>query len=89
MPWRELSVMDAKLRFIGDCLRGDDPMTVLCERHGSVGRPGMSGSAAMKRREGEVSKNARERRIGWRIRRRRRSPRDWWRFAGSIRIGVH
>lgn len=34
MPWRELSVMDAKLRFIGDCLRGDDPMTVLCERHG-------------------------------------------------------
>ncbi len=34
MPWKELLVMDAKLRFIGDCLRGDEPMTVVCERYG-------------------------------------------------------
>ena len=34
MPWKELSAMDAKLRFVGDCLRGDEPMTVLCERYG-------------------------------------------------------
>jgi len=34
MPWKELSAMDAKLRFVGECLRGDEPMTVLCERYG-------------------------------------------------------
>src|SRR5271169_509581 len=34
MPWKEQSVSDARLRFIADCLRGEDPMTVLCERHG-------------------------------------------------------
>jgi transposase InsO family protein len=34
MPWKELSVMDAKLLFIGDCLRGEEAMTVLCERYG-------------------------------------------------------
>ena len=34
MPWKEMSVMDAKLLFIGDCLRGEEPMTVLCERYG-------------------------------------------------------
>ena len=26
--------MDAKVRFIAECLRGEEPMTVLCERHG-------------------------------------------------------
>jgi putative transposase len=34
MPWKELSVTDAKVRFIAECLRGEEPMTVLCERHG-------------------------------------------------------
>jgi transposase InsO family protein len=34
MPWEETSVMDQKMMFIADCLRGDEPMTVLCERHG-------------------------------------------------------
>jgi putative transposase len=34
MPWRELSAMDAKVRFVGECLRGEEPMTVLCERYG-------------------------------------------------------
>src|SRR5579871_1759040 len=34
MPWKELSVMDAKLSFIAECLRGEEPMTVLCERYG-------------------------------------------------------
>jgi len=34
MPWKEMSVMDAKLLFIADCLRGEEPMTVLCERYG-------------------------------------------------------
>jgi transposase InsO family protein len=34
MPWKELSVMDAKVSFIAECRRGEDPMTVLCERYG-------------------------------------------------------
>jgi putative transposase len=34
MPWKELSVMDAKVGFIAECLRGEEPMTVLCERYG-------------------------------------------------------
>lgn len=34
MPWKARSVMDAKLTFIADCLRGEEPMTVLCERYG-------------------------------------------------------
>ena len=34
MPWKELSEMDAKMGFVADCLRGEEPMTVLCERHG-------------------------------------------------------
>jgi putative transposase len=34
MPWKALSVMDAKLMFIADCLCGEEPMTVLCERYG-------------------------------------------------------
>jgi len=34
MPWKAHSVMDAKLMFIADCLRGEEPMTVLCERYG-------------------------------------------------------
>ena len=34
MPWKAPSVMDAKLMFIADWLRGEEPMTVLCERHG-------------------------------------------------------
>ena len=34
MPWKERSVMDEKLQFIADCLRGDETMTVLCEHYG-------------------------------------------------------
>lgn len=34
MTWGSSSVMDAKLRFIADCLEGSVPMSVLCERHG-------------------------------------------------------
>ncbi len=34
MPWKELSAMDAKVSFIAECRRGEDPMTVLCERYG-------------------------------------------------------
>jgi putative transposase len=34
MPWKATSVMDAKVRFIADCLCGEEPMTVLCERYG-------------------------------------------------------
>ena len=34
MPWKARSVMDAKLMFIADCLREEEPMTVLCERYG-------------------------------------------------------
>jgi transposase InsO family protein len=29
-----MSVMQAKLQFVADCLAGEEPMTVLCERHG-------------------------------------------------------
>jgi len=34
MPWKEQSVLDAKMQFIAACLRGEAPMTVLCERYG-------------------------------------------------------
>jgi len=34
MPWNSTSVMDQKLQFIADCLGGEAPMTVLCERYG-------------------------------------------------------
>ena len=34
MPWKVTSEMNEKVLFIGDCLRGEAPMTVLCERYG-------------------------------------------------------
>src|SRR6266481_8070260 len=34
MPWKETCVMDEKLAFIAEYLRGELPMTVLCERYG-------------------------------------------------------
>ena len=34
MPWREICTMDERLMFIGECLRGELPMTALCERYG-------------------------------------------------------
>lgn len=34
MPWKETSVFDQKLLFIADCLRNEEPMTVVCKRHG-------------------------------------------------------
>ena len=34
MPWNETCAMDERVMFIGECLRGELPMTVLCERYG-------------------------------------------------------
>lgn len=34
MPWEALSVMDAKVQFVSECLAGDEPMSVLCARYG-------------------------------------------------------
>jgi transposase InsO family protein len=34
MPWKETCVMDQRVMFIADCLRGELPMSVLCERYG-------------------------------------------------------
>src|ERR1019366_6480263 len=34
MPWKETCAMDQRLMFIAECLRGDLPMTVVCERYG-------------------------------------------------------
>lgn len=34
MPWKETCEMDEKLAFIAACLRGDLPMTTLCEQFG-------------------------------------------------------
>jgi transposase InsO family protein len=34
MPWKETSVMEEKLLFVGDFLRAEEPMSVLCERYG-------------------------------------------------------
>lgn len=34
MPWHRECVEDQKLLFVADCLRGEEPMTVLCERYG-------------------------------------------------------
>ncbi len=34
MPWKVTSVEDEKVLFMADCLIGEEPMTVLCERYG-------------------------------------------------------
>src|SRR5260370_3783857 len=34
MPWREACVVDEKMAFIAECLRGELPMTMLCARFG-------------------------------------------------------
>jgi putative transposase len=34
MPWKETCVVDEKIAFIADCLRGELSMTALCERYG-------------------------------------------------------
>ena len=34
MPWEETCIMDERLKFIGECLRGELTMTMLCERYG-------------------------------------------------------
>jgi putative transposase len=34
MPWKETCVLDEKMAFIGEWLRGELPMTVLCARYG-------------------------------------------------------
>ena len=34
MPWKDCSVMDQKLRFVADCLEGEAPLAVLCDRYG-------------------------------------------------------
>jgi transposase-like protein len=34
MPWKSLLVMDEKIRFVVECLSGEEPMTRLCERYG-------------------------------------------------------
>ena len=34
MPWKEICRMDEKLVFVADCLRGELPMTALCEDYG-------------------------------------------------------
>lgn len=34
MPWKPVSEMDQKMRFVVECLRAEDPMTTLCERYG-------------------------------------------------------
>ena len=34
MPWKPKSVMDEKMRFVAECLAGEEPMTMLCERYG-------------------------------------------------------
>jgi transposase InsO family protein len=33
MPWKPVSVMDEKMRFVAECLSGEEPMTILCERY--------------------------------------------------------
>ncbi len=58
MPWKVHSVMDAKLMFIADCLRGEEPMTVLCERYG-ISRE--TGYVWKRRYEAEGAKGLEER----------------------------
>ena len=40
MPWQEISAMDQRLRFVVDCLSGDETMTELCEAYGISRRIG-------------------------------------------------
>lgn len=34
MPWKLMSVNDEKMRFVVECLSGDETMTMVCERYG-------------------------------------------------------
>jgi hypothetical protein len=34
MPWKETCIMDERVMFIAECLRGELPMTALCEGYG-------------------------------------------------------
>jgi len=34
MPWKETCILDEKLAFVAECLRGELPMTALCEQFG-------------------------------------------------------
>jgi transposase-like protein len=34
MPWKSTSEMDEKMQLIAEYLRGEEPVTVLCERRG-------------------------------------------------------
>jgi putative transposase len=40
MPWEETCAMDQRVMFIAECLRGELPMSVLCERFGISRRVG-------------------------------------------------
>lgn len=40
MPWQESRAMDQRLRFVVDCLSGDETMTELCEAYGISRRVG-------------------------------------------------
>jgi transposase InsO family protein len=40
MPWRTSDAMDQRLRFVGDCVAGDETMTGLCEAYGISRRTG-------------------------------------------------
>jgi putative transposase len=33
MPWKETCIMDERVMFIAECLRGELPVTALCERY--------------------------------------------------------
>ena len=47
MPWKETCVVDEKMAFIGEWLRGELAMTVLCARMASAETPGTGWSSAI------------------------------------------
>jgi putative transposase len=60
MPWKKTCVMDERLMFIADCLRGELPMSVVCEQFGISRKTGYKWLARY-RAEAEVGLRDRSR----------------------------
>ena len=49
MPWKETCRMEEKLVFVADCLRGELPITALCEDYGISRKTGLQMARSLSR----------------------------------------
>jgi hypothetical protein len=87
MPWKKTCVMDERLLFIADCLRGELPMSVVCEQFGISRKTGYKWLERY-RADPEAGLLDRARRGHVRGRLARRLLRRLWRCAIGGRRGV-